>query len=303
MRLLCKTTKKMKKKYLITAIVTLLMLPTFAQNERVYEYDEYGKVGRSEGWARRFAHNFYDGLIGAEYYEVIDEDGNKTEKKAEDKKSKKNVSKSYRYYGPGHTPDFYFGVNLLGTDRPPMIPEGLPQRVGKGFELGFAVGQWGYHMTKNLGINTAFYITRSRYWFDNGQYLNYTRNVNSPKSVELTDLPFDGREVKQGYLRYWSLRVPLCLEISSASSRGPFIAVGPEIEYRFADVSKVDFVNQKKGEKVISGINVNPLGLNAVARVGINDFGIIARYSFTSLFLKDDPVQTYPFMIGLSTTF
>ena len=87
------------------------------------------------------------------------------------------------------------------------------------------------------------------------------------------------------------------------SSRGPFIAVGPEIEYRFADVSKVDFENQKKGEKIIRGINVNPLGLNAVARVGINDFGIIARYSFTSLFLKDDPVQTYPFMIGLSTTF
>ena len=51
------------------------------------------------------------------------------------------------------------------------------------------------------------------------------------------------------------------------------------------------------------GINVNPLGVNAVARIGINDFGIIARYSFTSLFLNDDPVQTYPFMIGLSTTF
>ena len=158
-------------------------------------------------------------------------------------------------------------------------------------------------MTKNIGVNTALYITRSRYWIDNGQYLDYNRNLNSSVKMTLEDSPIDGCNVKQGYIRYWSLRVPLCLEISSASSRGPFIAVGPELEYRFADVSKVDYYDKKKGEIIANGINVNPLGLNAVARVGINDFGIIARYSFTSLFQNDDPVQTYPFMIGISTSF
>lgn len=293
----------MKKNYLIAVVAALLALPTFAQNERVYEYDEYGQVGRKEGWARRFAHNFYDGLVGAEYYEVVDQENNKSEKKPVSKKEQKNVSKSYRYYGPGHTPDFYFGVNLLCTEQPPTLSEGLPQRPGKGFELGFAVGQWGYHMTRNLGINTAFYITRSRYWLDNGLYLNYNRNLQEPNTIIITDNPIEDKVVRQGYIRYWSLRVPLCLEISSASRRGPFIAVGPEVEYRFADVSKVDFDGKKQGEKTIKNINVNPLGLNAVARVGINDFGVIARYSFTSLFLKDDPVQTYPFMIGISTTF
>ncbi len=293
----------MNKKYLIAAFVALIALPAFAQTERHYEYDEYGKVGRSEGWARRFAHNFYDGLIGAEYYEVVDEEGQKTEKKATDRNSSKNVSKSYRYYGPGHTPGLYFGVNLLCTDQPPTLTQGLPQKPGKGFELGIAVGKWGYHMTKNIGINTAFYVTRSRFWIDNNQYLVYDRNINAASKITLTDTPFEGNEVKQGYLRYWSLRVPICLELSSASSRGPFIAIGPEIEYRFGDVSKVDVVDNKKPQTVVKGINVNPLGLNAVARIGINDFGIIARYSFTSLFLNDDPVQAYPFMIGVSTSF
>lgn len=293
----------MRKKYLVAVLVALLASPTFAQTERVYEYDEYGKVGRSEGWARRFAHNFYDGLIGAEYYEVIEEDGTKSEKKSDDSKNKKNVSKSYRYYGPGHTPDFYIGVNLLCTDQPPTLTDGIPQKPGKGFELGFALGQWGYHMTKNVGLNTAFYLTRSRYWFDNNLYLGNITNPDGTKTLTLTNAAIDEREVKQGYLRYWSLRVPICLEISSASSRGPFIAVGPELEFRFADVSKVDFYSQKKGEKYIKGVNVNPLGLNAVARVGINDFGIIARYSFTSLFMNDEPYRTYPFMIGISTSF
>ena len=191
---------------------------------------------------------------------------------------------------------------MLTTDDPMVVTPGLPQKQGKGFELGFAVGQWGYHMTKNIGVNTAFYITRSRYWIDNGQYLNYTANPLADKKIDLYST-YDGRQVQQGYLRYWSLRVPICLELSSASRRGPFIAFGPEIEYRFGDVSKIDIVNEDDRVTVANGINVNPLGLNAVARIGINDFGITARYSFTSLFLDDDPVQTYPFMIGISTSF
>ena len=286
------------KKYLVAAFAVLIALPAFAQSERFYEYDEYGKVGRSEGWARRFAHNFVDGLIGAEYYEVIDDNGKKKNNKSDNSSNKNNnVSKSYRYYGPGHTPDFYFGINLLCTDKPPVMPDGLPQKAGKGFEFGFALGQWGYHMTKNLGVNTAFYLTRSRYWLDGHKYLDY----NAAGKLAVTDDLYDDREVKQGYLRYWSLRVPICMEISSASRRGPFLAFGPELEYRFADVSKVQFYGG--GSEKIKGVNVNPLGLNMVARIGINDFGIMARYSVTSLFLKDEPLQTYPFMIAISTSF
>ena len=287
---------------MIAVVAALLAVPAFAQNERYYEYDEYGQVGRKEGWARRFAHNFYDAVVGAEYYEIVDESGKQTDKKPVSKKEQTKVTKTYRYYGPGHTPSFYFGVNMLTTDDPMVVTPGLPQKQGKGFELGFAVGQWGYHMTKNIGVNTAFYITRSRYWIDNGQYLNYTANPLADKKIDLFNT-YDGRQVQQGYLRYWSLRVPICLELSSASRRGPFIAFGPEIEYRFGDVSKIDIVNEDDRVTVANGINVNPLGLNAVARIGINDFGITARYSFTSLFLNDDPVQTYPFMIGISTSF
>lgn len=127
-----KNYSNMMKKYLIAVVVALFALPAFAQTtERVYEYDEYGKVGRSEGWARRFAHNFYDGLVGAEYYEVVDDNGNKTEKKSDDRKNKKNTGKSYRYYGPGHTPDFYFGVNQLCTDQPPHLHPDCPRNPAR----------------------------------------------------------------------------------------------------------------------------------------------------------------------------
>ena len=158
-------------------------------------------------------------------------------------------------------------------------------------------------MTRNIGVNTAFYVSRSRYWFDKGLYLAWQENdQNRDLTLQLTNADINDRRIKQGYLRYWSLRVPVCLEISSASHRGPFIAVGPELEYRFGDVSRIDYYGKDK-ETIAKGINVNPLGLNAVARIGISDFGILARYSFNSLFLNDEPVQTYPFMIGISTSF
>lgn len=293
----------MKRKYLFAAAVALLCLPLAAQNERIYEYDEYGKVGRSEGWARRFAHNFVDGLIGADYYESSSKEA-ETAKTDETGNTNKNVKKSYRHFGPGHTPDLYFGVNMLCTDLPPVMTPGLEQRAGKGFEFGLAIGQWGYHMTKNIAVNTAFYISRSRYWLADGNYIDWERSDPNEKShiaINRTGL-YDNRDVDQGYLRYWSLRVPLCLEISSASHRGPFLAVGPELEYRFGDMSKVRLVGGDK-QKVTKNLNLQPLGINAVARIGINNFGILARYSFTSLFTNDNPVQTYPFMIGLSASF
>lgn len=293
----------MNRKFLTAALAVLAFLPSMAQSDRYYEYDEYGKVGRSEGWARRFAHNFVDGLIGADYYEttdagtkvIVNNEFNSIE--ANNGDSKSNVKKNYKHYSPGHTPDFYFGVNLLCTDRPPVMTPGLEQRSGKGFEFGLAVGQWGYHMTRHIALNTAFYVTRSRYRLAEGRYLAYQDN-----RTQIVSGAFDGRDIEQGYLRYWSLRVPLCLELSSASHRGPFLAFGPEIEYRFGEMSKVRPAGGDR-IKVTDNLNINPLGVNAVARIGINNFGIIARYSFTGLFLNDSPIQTYPFMVGLSASF
>ena len=88
------------KKYPVAAFAVLIALPAFAQSERFYEYDEYGKVGRSEGWARRFAHNFVDGLIGAEYYEVVDDNGKKNNNKSDNSSNKNNnVSDKYQIVG------------------------------------------------------------------------------------------------------------------------------------------------------------------------------------------------------------
>ena len=300
----------MRKRHAIAALALLLAVPAAAQKtERYYEYDQYGMIGRGEGWARRFAHSLFDSFLGAEYYVVQEdcEDGERsfqtedsedmTIMSCNDGEKYSHVKKTY-HFGPGHTPDGYLGLNILSDNRPPEPSAGLPQRVGKGFEFGFALGRYGYHVTPYFGFNTALYLTRSRYWLERGCCLSWQDNGSG--TVLTLSGPDNG--VSQGWLRYWSLRVPFCMEFCAGSHNGIFLAFGPELEYRFADVSKVRYSNGSK-EILTKDTGINPLGLNATARLGIDNFGITARYSFSELSSGSSPISTSPFMIGLSASF
>ena len=303
-------------------MAALLPLTSYAQTGKDYQQDEYGVISHTEGWARRFAHKLFDNLMGVEYYDPKPTE-NTDVKDNEDADESTNVSVNvnigrydedefYPYFvpgdntlhfGPGHTPGFYIGINNLCGDQPPRPLEELPQRAGKGFEFGFALGRLGYHLTPNISLNTAVYISRSRYWFSEARYLDWTDSGNRSRTLQLTDARFNEMNVTQGYMRYWSLRIPFCLELKSANYNGPYLAVGPEIEYRFGEVSKVKTEGSKKKKTVTNDLNLNPLSLNVVARIGISDIGIIARYSLSELFKNDNPVKTAPFMIGITSAF
>ena len=314
----------MNRFYIATVLAVLLPATSYAQTGQDNLQDGYGVISHTEGWARRFAHKLFDNLMGAEYYDTRpagDRDVKDDEDADEVTKVSVNVNiggydddefDSYPYFvpgdktlhfGPGHTPGFYIGINNLCGDQPPGPLEELPQRAGKGFEFGFALSRLGYHMTPNLSLNTAVYISRSRYWFSEARYLDWTDTGNRSRTLQLTDARFKEMNVTQGYMRYWSLRIPFCFELKSANYNGPYLAVGPEIEYRFGEASKVKTEGSKKKKTVTNDLNLNPLSLNLVARIGISDFGIIARYSFSELFKNDNPAKTAPFMIGVTSAF
>lgn len=292
----------MKNRTIAVLLAAMVTIPAMAQREnRVYEYDEFGQLGRGEGWARRFAHNIVDGFLGAEYYVEQDDEDEKTLFSLDNGSASFEVKR--KHFGPGHTPDTYIGLNMLTDYQSFDDASGLPQRGGKGFEWGFAMGQWGYYFNQFAGVNTAIYLTRSRYWLARDSYLDWRKDeLDDSWKLDVINGSYNGESVKQGYLRYWSLRVPFCVEFGASHKKGPFIAFGPEIEYRFGDVSKVKLANGDK-VKPTKDLNLNPLGANAILRVGINNFGILARYSFTELFNESSPVECYPLMIGISSSF
>lgn len=210
-----------------------------------------------------------------------------------------NVPKPTSGKFDAHFP-LYIGVNMLCDKNSFSSTPGLPQREGKGLELGvyFAEEECTINFNQTLGFTIACGISRSRYWISDGQYLDW-QSVGGRRVIAL--MP-NGNNVEQGYLRYWSLRVPICLEFQSRSSNGMFISVGPELEYRFGDVSKVKYEGGGK-DKLTKDLNLNPIGLNMMAQIGANDIGLIFRYSFTELFSESSPVETYPMMLGLSLSF
>ena len=198
-----------------------------------------------------------------------------------------------------HFPFFYMGMNTLNNYRSFQSTAGIPQREGKGKDIGFYLDSRGTGINSrgNVGLTIAFGITRSRYWIDERSYFDW---IPTPGGLEMTLIGPDN-SVSQSYLRYWSLRVPVCIEIQSSTRResGFFISLGPELEYRFAGVSKVKYTNGDK-KKVTKNINTNPIGVNLLGRIGSGNFGVYARYSLTELFDNGDPLETYPLMIGMS---
>lgn len=303
----------MKLKTIAAIMAAMAILPASAQNNQNTSSDE----SKADGWARRFAHNIADSFLGKDYYVETEVDGKPgiaispngrvTFKNMEINFDgteagdlQKIKQKKYRHYGSGHTPNAYFGVNMLCTSSAPDLAQGIDQRVGKGFEFGFAFAQQGYYFNDNIRFNTAFYLSRSRYWLGKSQWLGWQ---NDRLTVNSSDVLFEGsKKVNQGYLRYWSMRIPLCVEFSSSHSKGPFVAFGPELEWRFGEVSKVRLSNGDK-RKVTKDLNLNPLAVNMTMRAGMGNVGLIARYSFTELFQQSSPVQAYPFTIAISTSF
>lgn len=199
-----------------------------------------------------------------------------------------------------HFPNFYLGVNLLCDENSFNTTAALPQREGKGMEFGsyFAEGECPINFQKTLGFTIACGISRSRYWISDGQYLDW-QSIGGRRVIAL--MP-NGNDVRQGYLRYWSLRVPVCIEFQSQHRNGMFLSIGPELEYRFGEVSKVKYESGSK-DKLTKDLNLNPIGLNLMAQAGIDDIGLIFRYSFSELFSESSPVETYPMMLGLSLAF
>jgi len=303
----------MKLKTIAAIMAAMAVLPASAQNNQNTSSDE----SKTDGWARRFAHNIADSFLGKDYYVETEDDDtpdivispngritfNNTEITFDSEEAgnlSKKQQKKYRHYGSGHTPSAYIGVNMLCTQSAPDLAEGIDQRVGKGFEFGIALGQWGYYFNDNICFNTASYLSRSRYWLGKSQWLGWQ---DDRLTVNSSDVLFEGtKKVSQGYLRYWSVRIPLCIEFSSSHKKGPFVAFGPELEWRFAEVSKVRLSNGDK-RKVTKDLNLNPLAVNMTMRAGMGNVGLIARYSFTELFQQSSPVQAYPFTIAISTSF
>lgn len=298
---------KLKTAAVILAVMTIV--PASAQNGDVDKPGVYNRKGqRTPGFVRSMTDYFF----GREYYMEGDPDWSYDDFDLvdlndceviypDDEDFELRLNSGYYYhFGAAHTPSIYVGMNVLCGPAFPQLAAGVGQSVGKNIELGFALGKWGFYFNDNFQVNAATCISYSHYCFGKGEWLGLQDDelvFNNAGQL------FEGsRKVSYGYLSYWSVREPVCLEISSLSGKKPFIALGYELEVRFGGLSKVRLSDGERC-KVAKNLDiVHPAG-NFVLRAGFDKYGIMARYSQEVIFKSDFPVQAYPFTLAAFYSF
>jgi len=102
----------------------------------------------------------------------------------------------------------------------------------------------------------------------------------------------------------WYMHMPIMLEYQKKLSNRSliFFQAGVELGLKLSSKSSVmyrDDKNKKIREKMGKGMNVNPLTADAKVEIGINSFGLYARYGLIDLFRKNRGPEVVPVAAGI----
>ena len=99
-------------------------------------------------------------------------------------------------------------------------------------------------------------------------------------------------------LTQWYAHVPIMLEYLKGEF---FVQAGMECGIKLSSQSKVKYRmdGKKVKEKAGTGMNVNPLTVDAKVEIGFYDFAVYARYGLLNLFRKGRGAEVVPVSAGL----
>ena len=191
-----------------------------------------------------------------------------------------------------------------------------PQRANS-FEWGSYLFQIDvcHNKKKTLGLTTALGITNTYNHFNNCLLGNVTQADDQTTYTYLYriityDIPLpDGLEnhteaiiryeVEDSFLRYWSLRLPINIQLQwRLGYKKMAFSVGPEFEWRFAMKSFMEYDGNKY--LVSDDLAYNPFGVNALGVFAFEDFVVFGRVGLTQMFNKRLAWDNYvPVNIGI----
>lgn len=198
-------------------------------------------------------------------------------------------------------PDIYYSYSQL-YDKPFMSESSVFWQRPNSFEWGMYLfdEELCYNKSRTLGIVTALGISNTYNFLNNKTVLAtvdgtpYIYNFN--EGGEVVPEGMNGRTyVDKSFLRYWSLRLPVSLQIQwRLSYKVMALSVGPELEWRFGMRS---ITNYDGGKHVVADdIDYNPIGVNVLTTLKFQDFVLLGRFGLTQIF--DSDVKAVPFNVG-----
>lgn len=214
------------------------------------------------------------------------------------------AKKSYRHHRrlAQPLPLLYFSYMNIGDGAFGEKSSAIPQRPVS-FEWGmycpvtiFSTGKTTvFGMATGLGFSNSYNHFDTRYVMKN--------DVNGDVNILTLEDYTDGKfvDAKKSYLRYWSFRLPLTMQLQWKVGRRPLtLSAGAEVEWRIGmrSFSKYD------GEKhlIDKKLSYKPFGCNALFQVGYAGVILFTRFGLTDMF-GSDAFNANQFTAGIGFNF
>lgn len=217
-------------------------------------------------------------------------------------KETENNQKQYKIkcFNPAY-PNIYYSFSQMYDDSF-MFESSVFSQKPKSFEWGMYLfdQELCYNKSRTLGLVTALGISNTYNFFNNKTVLAtdngtpYIYNFNDGGEIVPEGMS-DRTYVDKSFLRYWSLRLPVSVQIQwRLSYKVMAFSVGPELEWRLGMKS----ITRYDGEKhvVADDLNYKPLGVNVLTTLKFQDFVLFGRFGLTQMFGAD--IKAVPFNVG-----
>lgn len=191
-----------------------------------------------------------------------------------------------------HYPSLFFGFSMLGNGV--MSPGGnneMHSRDSKSWEWGITLAKIAFRTTEQTSINFALTFGQVHHHFQGNYVLATTDGKSYMKVVE------DG-EVKKSYISYNSIKVPVTFEWAKRiHGKTVYAGLGASLEFRYKDHSRY-FIGKKKYTST-GDTNINPIGINLEAYMGIWGITVYGRAGLTPLLKRSNAPECHTFTVGI----
>jgi hypothetical protein len=210
------------------------------------------------------------------------------------RKGKRTYSMDPHYAG--------FGIGFANLiDKNDKRTSQIPLKADETTEWFINFIEHSYPIYRNrLALVTGFGINWRTYNIQGNQHL---ADVNGVTMLENAPA---GLTYSISRLKVTHLTMPLLIEWQPGLIRQSFISAGVEAGIKTYSSYRVKYINAQgdKVDKIIAhGLNTNPLSLDAMAKVGIDNISIFAKYGLIGVFSTDKGYDVRPVSIGIMLNF
>ena len=196
---------------------------------------------------------------------------------------------------------FDFGINgYLNPQNSTKMPEGydfLEVNYRRSFSFGLNIFEKDIPVFSDyVKLATGLGVEWNNYVFNNN-----TRLVDNPDTIfGYNDSLVKFDKSKLGLI-YLNLPILLQFNTNADPKKAFHISAGMIISYNIQAKTTLEYDLNKNShtDKNYGDFHVNPLRYGLTARVGYGNFKIFADYNLSSLFVKDEGPELYPFTVGI----